>query len=200
MTPTIHDQLQDMLEEAQQKAEVGSLRASFLDGVAFGLRKALEVTPPDATELRDAVATYLAETRPSRAHHYEDNPQENPPAADALRLVGHDLHSVLEAYDASDLEGDVTDPDYVRLGGLFARENLRPALAEFYAEVRGHIASCKEEVAFARSPSWPRGGQARDVRIVRVLSCQETFERVAHRLAEILGTSYRPEDDDAAGE
>lgn len=200
MTPTIHDQLKDMLEEAQQKAEVGSLRASFLDGVAFGLRKALEVAPPDATELRDAIATYLTETLPSRVRHYEDNPQETPPASDALRLVGHDLHNILGAYDAVGLEGDVTVPDYVERGGLFAREDLRPALEAFYAEVRDHIASCMEEVAFVRSPSWPQGGQARHVRIVRIMSCQDTFERVAHRIAEILGVSYRVETDDAAGE
>lgn len=198
MTPTIHDQLQDMLEEAQQKAEVGSLRASFLDGVAFGLRKALEVAPPDATELRDALATYLAETLPSRTHHYEDNPQETPPAADALRLVGHDLHSLLEAYDASDLEGDVTDPDYVRLGGLFARENLRLALEAFYAEVRDYIAAGQKQLNYIRSQPWSVA--ARNEHIARVSASQSAFEHTAHRLAKMLGTSYRPVDDDVAGE
>ena len=199
MTPTIHDQLQDMVKEARQKADVASQRVSFLDGVAFGLRQALETTPPDAAELRDALATYLTDTLPTRAHYYEDNPSETPPAPDALRRVGYELHNILEAYDTPEADADAdakAGADWAKVEGLFARENLRPAIAEYYAEVRDHIAACQEEVKSLRA----QRGCSRLGRIIRVTSCQETFERVAHRLAKMLGTSYRPEDDDDAGE
>lgn len=199
MTPTIHDQLHDYLETAQREAEVESLKASFRDGVAAGLRKALDVTPPDATELRAALVTYLTDTLPTLARYYEDNPQETPPAPDALRRVGYELHDVLEAYDTLDADADAdtkAGADWAKVEGLFARENLRPALAEYYAEVREHIAACRKEVKSLRA----QRGCSRLGRIIRVTSCQETFERVAHRLAKMLGTTYRPEDDDASGE
>ena len=199
MAPTINDQLQSKLQEATRKAEIASQQASFLDGVAFGLREALEVAPPDATELRAALATYLAETLPERAHHYEDNPQETPTVDAALHDVGYDLRNILEAYDARSADEATKDRSPDGVDRLFARENLRPALAEFYAEVRGHIENCRNEYGYLKA--LPHSNRDRLGRIIRVTSCQDTFERVARRLAEILGTTYRPEGaDDAAGE
>lgn len=200
MAPTINEQLQSQLQEATRKAEIASQQASFLDGVAFGLREALEVAPPDAVELRAALVTYLAETLPERAHHYEANPQETPTVDDALHEVGYDLRNILEAYDARSADGVVKDLSPDGVDRLFARENLRPPLAEFYAEVRGHIEACRNELGYLKS--LPGDDRVRLGRVIRAASCRETFERVARRLAEILGTTYRPEDgdDDAAGE
>lgn len=200
MAPTINEQLRSKLKEATQKAEIASQRVSFLDGVAFGLREALEVAPPDATELRAALATYLAETLPERAHHYEDNPYETPTVDAALHDVGYDLRNILEAYDARSADEATKDRSPDGVDRLFARENLRPPLAEFYAEVRDHIEACRNEYGYLKA--LPDSDRDRLGRIIRVTSCQDTFERVARRLAEILGAPYRPKGgvDDAAGE